>query len=171
MGDAHAQIDTFIDKGDEPVQQHQRDINRGEFAHEVHRDRQDMHAAEHLGRGQGQETRRLRASIRRTVLQLSEFGQRPARLLKIALPGLGQRHRAGRARQQTGRQPILQRRDRAGHGRRRSPQPARRSNKAALFGYRYEDRERVQAVHGIIPISEIDFTVFRQLCRKGTQPM
>ena len=110
--------------------------------------RQHMHAAEHGRRGDGDAAAR-RGSLLRHRFQLLEPCEQPPRRLQRAGAGLGEGDGAGGAVQQPDLQPLLQRRDGAGHGGSGAVHLARRLGEAGMLGDRDEDGQGVEAVHAV----------------------
>jgi hypothetical protein len=94
-------------------------------------------------RRDAQPARQARASVAHAGLGLRHLGHQPARGLEIALAVVGERQRAGRARQQPGAEVLFERRDLLADGALRARQLARDGREAAGF----DDPDK--GVHGL----------------------
>jgi hypothetical protein len=161
--DAH--VEPLVDQRDDAIEEEQTDVHLRPVGKKAAHDRQDVEAPEHHRGGHVQQTARLARGRR---LQLREVGQNAPACLEIAGTRVGQRHRTGCAVQQTRRQVVLERGNRARHGSGRAAEPAGGIGEATVLGDRRENRPGLQPVHLIVPKCETQSVDFEQLNRTPT---
>ncbi len=147
VADADREIDAFLDQIYGAVREPQLAADLGIAAEIVRHQRIDVETPEHQRRRHDQMSGGTGAIGARRRFRLFDLRQNPPRPGEVALPDIGQRHRARRPLQQPGADTFLKRRHHPCHGRGGDLELAGRRREALEVGNRNKGFHRFDTIH------------------------
>ncbi len=144
---AHRHVDMVVDQVDDPVAQHQPDVDFGKQRQEIGNDRQHMQTAEQHGRGEHEITARRGEFAGGLLLGFVHLLEDAPRRRRIGDAGIGQGQLAGAARQELRAEQRFEIGDFSAERRHRHPHGPCGGRQAALVERGEEHRHGFETVH------------------------